>query len=295
MLKCEQIDGVFRVSIVNDSDYNLSEIMNSENIEDLWPNLKRGESFIMKSAADFFGFSVLSHFVPPLPEISHYKAIKESKPKSLNDIISQLKPSAYGSSSLAPFEKHNKPPADLPKGSINHKSVNYEESNLAEVKTETSLVSEYRKYKKNPNRDKHLDVIQSNIHGLGLFTTLDIPQGNIVVEYIGEVVRNRIADLREKEYEEKGIGEGSCYLFRLDEDFVLDATVKGGKARFINHSCQPTCEAATCEIDGEKHILLFAKRLIHKGEEITYDYNFDVESEKIFCHCGAKDCQGKLN
>ncbi|CAG9330036.1 unnamed protein product [Blepharisma stoltei] len=295
LLKCEYVDEVYRVSVVIDNEFNSKEIMCSVNIEDLWPKLKVGESFLMKNASDFFGYSAISHFLPPLPETSHYKTIKETKPRSLTDIISHLKPSPYGSSSLAPFEKHKKPPPEMPKSSINHKSVNYEESNLSEAKRETSLVPEYRKYRKNPNRDKSVEVLQSNIHGLGLFTNADINPGQIVIEYIGEVVRNRIADLREKEYEEKGIGEGSCYLFRLDEDYVLDATVKGGKARFINHSCQPNCEATTCEIEGEKHILLFAKRLIHKGEEITYDYNFDVESEKIYCHCGAKDCQGKLN
>lgn len=295
LLKNENIDNTYKISLVTDADYNTVELFTSEHIEDLWENLKRGESFILKSANDFFGFSMLSHFIAPMPETSHYKNIKENKPKSLLEILSQLKPSQYGASSMAPFEKHKKTPKEMPKGSINHKSVNYEDSNLSEVKTETSLVSDYRKYKKNPIRDKNLEVMQSNIHGLGLFSHIDITPGNIVIEYIGELVRNRIADLREKEYEEKGIGEGSCYLFRLDEDYVLDATVKGGKARFINHSCQPNCEAATCEIDGEKHILLFAKRLIHKGEEITYDYNFEIESEKIFCHCGAKDCQGRLN
>ena len=115
------------------------------------------------------------------------------------------------------------------------------------------------------------------------------------MEYIGEIIRNKVADIREKEYELKGIGQGSCYLFRLDEDHVIDATVQGGKARFINHSCQPNCSAAICEIDDHKHILLFAKRLIHKDEEITYDYYFDVEDDKISCQCGSKDCQGKLN
>lgn len=116
-----------------------------------------------------------------------------------------------------------------------------------------------------------------------------------MTEYIGEVIRNKIADMREALYEEKGIGQGSCYFFRLDEEFIVDATVKGGKARFINHSCQPNCEAAVCEIEGKKHILLFAKRHIYKGEEVTYDYCFEVEQDKIACRCGAKDCQGKLN
>ena len=99
-------------------------------------------------------------------------------------------------------------------------------------------------------REFHLEVLQSNIHGLGLFTSCNIAGGNIVIEYIGEIVRNPVADRREIEYEEKGIGNGSCYMFRLDAEYVLDATVKGGKARFINHSCQNNCEATICNIDG---------------------------------------------
>ena len=57
----------------------------------------------------------------------------------------------------------------------------------------------------------------------------------MLVEYMGEVVRQCVADLREKKYEEMGVG--SCYLFRADADAIVDATRKGNLARFINHCC----------------------------------------------------------
>lgn len=57
----------------------------------------------------------------------------------------------------------------------------------------------------------------------------------MLVEYMGEVVRQCVADLREIKYEEMGVG--SCYLFRADSDAIVDATRKGNLARFINHCC----------------------------------------------------------
>lgn len=81
---------------------------------------------------------------------------------------------------------------------------------------------------------KHLNVFWSSIHGRGLFTTRDIEVGDVIIEYAGEVIRSVVCDLREKYYESRGIG---CYMFRIDDNFVVDATLKGNAARFINHSC----------------------------------------------------------
>lgn len=57
----------------------------------------------------------------------------------------------------------------------------------------------------------------------------------MVCEYAGQVIRSVLCDKREKEYEAKGMG---CYMFRVDEHTVVDATVHGNAARFINHSCE---------------------------------------------------------
>lgn len=63
----------------------------------------------------------------------------------------------------------------------------------------------------------------------------NIAADEMVIEYVGEVVRQAVADERERKYEAKGIG--SSYLFRVDHDYIIDATKQGNLARFINHCC----------------------------------------------------------
>ena len=84
-------------------------------------------------------------------------------------------------------------------------------------------------------RKKGLKFAKSGIHNWGLFTCEPIAAEEMVIEYVGEIVRSVIADAREKHYEQTGIG--SSYLFRLDAETVIDATKVGNNARFINHSC----------------------------------------------------------
>ena len=151
-----------------------------------------------------------------------------------------------------------------------------------------------QKYKSYINQQKdRVSIGPSIIHRNGLFAADNIKPGEIVIEYVGEMITNKIADYREIEYNERGFGD--CYMFRFDADNIIDATKYGNLARFINHCCEPNCKAQCNVINGKKHILLLAKRFIKYGEEITYDYNFEVESEKIQCRCGAKNCRGRLN
>lgn len=76
---------------------------------------------------------------------------------------------------------------------------------------------------------------KSSIHDWGLFALEDIGPDEMVIEYVGHVVRPVLSDVRETRYEKQGIG--SSYLFRIDQDYVVDATKCGNLARFINHSC----------------------------------------------------------
>lgn len=78
-------------------------------------------------------------------------------------------------------------------------------------------------------------VYRSSIHGRGLFCLRDIEAGEMVIEYAGEVIRSSLTDKREKYYESRDIG---CYMFRIDDHLVVDATLRGNAARFINHSCE---------------------------------------------------------
>ncbi|XP_063980460.1 histone-lysine N-methyltransferase trithorax [Diachasmimorpha longicaudata] len=135
-------------------------------------------------------------------------------------------------------------------------------------------------------------VYYSHIHGRGLFCLRDIEAGEMVIEYAGEVIRASLTDKREKYYDSKHIG---CYMFKIDDHLVVDATMKGNAARFINHSCEPNCYSRVVDILGKKHILIFALRRIVQGEELTYDYKFPFEDIKIPCTCGSRKCRKYLN
>ncbi|KAL1500734.1 hypothetical protein ABEB36_006180 [Hypothenemus hampei] len=84
-------------------------------------------------------------------------------------------------------------------------------------------------------RKKQLKFAKSAIHDWGLFAMEPIAADEMVIEYVGQMVRHSVADLREHKYEATGIG--SSYLFRIDVETIIDATKCGNLARFINHSC----------------------------------------------------------
>lgn len=157
---------------------------------------------------------------------------------------------------------------------------------------------EYAQYKQSKGW-KHLVVYKSGIHALGLYTSQFFQRGAMVVEYIGEIVGHRVADKRETEYlsGRKLQYKSACYFFRIDKEQIIDATCKGGIARFVNHSCQPNCVAKVLTVRGEKKVVFFAQRDIYPGEEITYDYHFNREDEgkKIPCYCNSKNCRRYLN
>ncbi|KAA8514717.1 hypothetical protein F0562_017896 [Nyssa sinensis] len=142
-------------------------------------------------------------------------------------------------------------------------------------------------------RKKRLHFQRSKIHDWGLVALEPIEAEDFVIEYVGELIRPRISDIRERHYEKTGIG--SSYLFRLDDGYVVDATKRGGIARFINHSCQPNCYTKVISVEGQKRIFIYAKRHIAAGEEITYNYKFPLEEKKIPCNCGSRRCRGSLN
>ncbi|KAL9226746.1 hypothetical protein vseg_002520 [Gypsophila vaccaria] len=157
---------------------------------------------------------------------------------------------------------------------------------------------EYAQYKLTKGW-KRLVVYKSGIHALGLYTSQFIPRGAMVVEYVGEIVGQRVADKRETEYLAGGKLQykSACYFFRIDKEQIIDATCKGGIARFVNHSCQPNCIAKVITIRSQKKVVFFAQKDICPGEEITYDYHFTHEDEgkKIPCFCNSKNCRRYLN
>uniref|UniRef100_A0A7E4VCF3 Histone-lysine N-methyltransferase n=1 Tax=Panagrellus redivivus TaxID=6233 RepID=A0A7E4VCF3_PANRE len=135
---------------------------------------------------------------------------------------------------------------------------------------------------------------RSGIAGFGLYAKRDIDMNQMVIEYVGEVIRSEICEIREKMYSQKNKG---IYMFRIDSDYVIDATMSGNLARYINHSCDPNCYTQIVTIDNDKKIVIFAGRPIKAGEELTYDYQFELEDteDKIPCLCGAPNCVKWMN
>lgn len=147
-------------------------------------------------------------------------------------------------------------------------------------------------------RDKEQSIRfgRSGIHAWGVFADEKISKGDMIVEYRGVLISNRVAEKREKEYEKSKVG--SDYMFRIDSEVVCDATYQGNVARFINASCEPNCFTKIVTIDGTKRIVIFAKRNIKPGEELVYDYMFPLEyneKKRIPCHCGSAKCKGFMN
>ncbi|ERF75204.1 hypothetical protein EPUS_08874 [Endocarpon pusillum Z07020] len=173
---------------------------------------------------------------------------------------------------------------------------------MAEVNMQKELLSaltgdaDVLRFNQLKKRKKPVKFARSAIHNWGLYSLEPIAANEMIIEYVGEKVRQEIADLRERRYEKSGIG--SSYLFRIDEGHVVDATKKGGIARFINHSCMPNCTAKIIRVDGDKRIVIYALRDIARDEELTYDYKFEREmgsEDRIPCLCGSTGCKGFLN
>lgn len=137
------------------------------------------------------------------------------------------------------------------------------------------------------------EIRRSGIHGRGLFATKDIPKGTNIIEYIGEKIGKEESDRRgwaRIDFAKK-TGDAAVYIFTLNDEFDIDGNVTWNAARLINHSCSPNCEAS---IDNDA-IWIGSLRKIKKGEELFYNYGFDLESyEDHPCRCGSKRCIGYI-
>ncbi len=142
---------------------------------------------------------------------------------------------------------------------------------------------------------KLCEVRQSSIHGRGLYAVAKIKQGTDIIQYVGEKISKEESTRRALEWEEhaRNTGEGLVYIFELDDEWDLDGREGDNPARYMNHSCDGNCEAVNDEDEGE--IWITARRDIKKGEELVYDYGYDMEHFLDHpCLCGADNCIGYI-
>ena len=135
------------------------------------------------------------------------------------------------------------------------------------------------------------EVRGSSIHGRGVYATEDIPAGTKVIEYIGELIDKEESERRAWAQHAKAeeTGDAAVYIFTLNKRWDIDGNVPWNTARLINHSCDPNCEAW---IEG-KRIFIHSLRDIAKGEELGFDYGFDIDCyEDHPCRCGSEKCVG---
>lgn len=141
---------------------------------------------------------------------------------------------------------------------------------------------------------KRIQVRRSGVHGKGVFALQDIAEGETLIEYVGEVISWDEAQDRHPHDPED---PNHTFYFHVNEDRVIDALYGGNSSRWINHSCDPNCEA---DEDNDR-IFIKAIRNIAAGEELNYDYGLIIDepyTKKLKaeypCWCGSANCRGTL-
>ena len=146
-----------------------------------------------------------------------------------------------------------------------------------------------------------IQVRHSKIHGNGMFARADIAAGTRLIEYQGLRVTHAEAD----RLYAGGSETGHTFLFTLNDRYIIDANRGGNDARWINHGCEPNCEAVLVEHEGRDRrldrVFIEAKRAIAAGEELTYNYGITLEERQTArmkaiwaCRCGSPNCTGTM-
>ena len=141
---------------------------------------------------------------------------------------------------------------------------------------------------------RRIQTRRSGVHGRGVFALQDIAEGEVVIEYVGEIISWPEAQAR---HPHDPSDPNHTFYFHLSESQVIDAKVGGNSSRWINHACDPNCEAD--EHNGR--VFIRALRNIRAGEELNYDYGLIIDERytrklkaEYPCWCGASVCRGTL-
>jgi SET domain-containing protein len=137
---------------------------------------------------------------------------------------------------------------------------------------------------------------RSKVQGRGVFATRDVAEGERIVEYTGERISSDQADAQFPD--DEGARRHHTFLFAIDDQVVIDGSLGGNDARFINHSCDPNCEVVITR----GRVYIHALRDIPEGEELSYDYWYVTDESytlddlrRIYpCRCGSPKCRGTL-
>lgn len=141
---------------------------------------------------------------------------------------------------------------------------------------------------------RRIQVRRSGVHGKGVFAVAEIPAGTMIIEYKGELITWTEALARHPHDPEQ---PNHTFYFHIDDDHVIDGNVNGNAARWINHACEPNCEAD--EVGGR--VFVRALRDVMPGEELFYDYGLVIDArytaklkKEFECRCGAPVCRGTM-
>jgi len=147
---------------------------------------------------------------------------------------------------------------------------------------------------KSPSPARRIQVRQSGVHGRGVFANRAIAKDEIIIEYKGELITWPEA-LRRHPHDPSN--PDHTFYFHIDDTHVIDGKHGGNSSRWINHACDPNCEA---EEDGSR-IFIKALRRIAPGDELFFDYGLVIDErytpklkKRFLCLCGSKKCRGTM-
>lgn len=122
-----------------------------------------------------------------------------------------------------------------------------------------------------------------------------VKAGQLVIEYVGEVVNEEEKERRLVDHAKNTPEDKNMYIMELSKGVYIDARFKGSVSRYINHSCDPNCHLLKWRVKGENRIAITALKDIPAGEELSYDYQFHTQQAMEWrCHCKAKNCRGTM-
>ena len=145
-----------------------------------------------------------------------------------------------------------------------------------------------------PRSGRRIQVRRSGVHGRGVYAIASIEAGDTLIEYTGERIDWDEA-LRRHPHDPKQ--PNHTFYFHLDTGQVIDALHGGNSSRWINHACEPNCQAD--ETDGR--VFIRALRDLQPGDELFYDYGLVLDErqtsrlkKQYACRCGSPSCRGTM-